>query len=304
MPSALLLLALLPALLAAGCGSDSSGREAGHGTVRPPHSTALVDASRPPYVTALAVDPGNGAILIATNRGLFRVPRGGGAPVAIRARAVAGRAAGPYGKKVSAFAFTAPDRLVGSGHPDGAGKLPGFLGTLKSSDGGRTWRAVSRVGFSDLHVVGVAGPEIYAFDTALGATIVSRDGGRRFSERQAPRGPALAMAADPADPNYLLAATATSLARSTDGGGRWTPLGDAQGAQLVWTSRGLVRTVADGTVSASSDRGASWRSIGHVPGAAAKLTAGADGALYAAMLDGAVETSRDGGRTWKEVPAR
>ena len=99
-------------------------------------------------------------------------------------------------------------------------------------------------------------------------------------------------------------ATATSLARSTDGGSRWSPLGDAQGAQLVWTSHGLVRTVADGTVSSSADRGDSWHSVGHVPGATAKLTAGAEGALYAAMLDGTIEVSRDGGRSWKEVPAR
>src|SRR4051794_5969959 len=152
MPSALLLLALLSALLATGCGSDSSAREVGHGTVQPAHPTALVNAARPPYVNALAVDPGSGAILLATNRGLFRIPRGG-APTRIRARAVAGRASGAYGMKVSAFAFTGPGRLIGSGHPDGAGRLPGFLGTLKSSDSGRTWHAVSRVGFSDLHVV-------------------------------------------------------------------------------------------------------------------------------------------------------
>jgi photosystem II stability/assembly factor-like uncharacterized protein len=295
----------LCALLAMGCGSSGlTATQASHGIGRPAHSTSLVDAAIPPYVKALAVDPARGSVLIATNRGLFRIPRGGGAPTPIHAHVSAGRRSGPYGRKVSSFAYTDSDRLVGSGHADGPGHLPAFLGFMVSRDGGETWRSVSRTGFSDLHVMAPVGSRIYAFDTVLGATIESRDGGRTFSERQSPSGPALALAADPAAPDYLLAATTVALARSTDGGRTWHPLGSADEAQLAWSRRGLVRTVADGTVSTSTDRGATWSQVGKLPGSAAKLVATDDGRLYAAMLDGAVEISVDGGRSWTEIAER
>jgi photosystem II stability/assembly factor-like uncharacterized protein len=290
-------------LIVAGCGSDDSGGsdQPVHGVGRPARSTTLVNAARPPYVNALAVDPGSGAILLATNRGLFTAPAGGGPARRIRARARAGRASGPYGLKVSAFAFTAPGRLVGSGHPDGGGGLPGFLGVLVSGDEGRTWRAIARVELSDLHVVEPAGRLVYAFDTVLGGTIVSADGGRTWRERRAPEGPALALAADPAGGGFLLGATATSIARSTDGGTSWEKIADVDGAQLEWTRRGLFRAVADGTVSTSDDRGVSWTRVGRLAGTPAKLTAGPGGSLYAAMLDGTVFVSRDDGRSWREL---
>ena len=79
-------------------------------------------------------------------------------------------------------------RLVGSGHPDEAGTLPEFLGVIVSDDGGRTWRVLSRLGQSDLHKIVLKHDRIYAIDAAIGALIVSRDGGRTFSEQFTPSG--------------------------------------------------------------------------------------------------------------------
>jgi photosystem II stability/assembly factor-like uncharacterized protein len=279
-------LGLLIALIATGCGSK---------TIR------VVDSSRGPHIAAFAVNPKDGSMLLATNRGLYAIHGSKATP--IRSEVKVKQETGRFGTNVSAFAFTGPDRLVGSGHPDSP-TLPGSLGLIESSDDGRSWSAVSRVGLSDLHVIKPQPGALVAFDTTLGATIVSRDGGKTWSERQTPASAVLDIAVDPSDPRYLIASTGKELSRSTDQGNTWKALGPAGRAELAWGGKGLFRADHDGTVLTSKDRGRSWSRVGKLDGSPGKLVETSDGNLYVALDDGSIQRSENGGREWKTVFAQ
>lgn len=295
----LLMTTLLPAGVT-GCGTAKSPR--GTGQLGLARSTRLVDAARPPYINGLAVNPADGSLLFATNRNLYRVSRDGRRLTTIHSQVIVKALTGPYGHKVSSFVFAGPNRLVGSGHPDGVGsRLPPFLGVIRSSDAGRHWKAVSRVGLSDLHVMNMTHRTIYAFDPVLNGVIVSTDRGATFAERSSPGGPVLDLAVDQRDANYLLASTPQGISRSTDQGRSWRALQSAASSRLAWTPKGLTRADADGSVKSSADRGVTWKETGRLAGTPAKLLGLADGTLYAALNDGTITVSRDGGRSWKTL---
>jgi hypothetical protein len=266
-------------------------------------STALqvVDAqSRPPYIDAFAVNPKDGSLLLATNKGLFHIDADGKKGRPLRSEVKVSNKGSAFGDKVSAFAFVGPNRLLGSGHPDDP-TVPGNLGLMQSSDGGASWKAVSRVGLSDLHVIKPQGGLVFAYDTVLGAAIVSSDSGKTFAERDAPAEPVTDLASDPQDPNYLLAASVNSLAVSTDQARSWKTLGPADQPQLAWGAHGLFRADAGGIVSTSKDRGRSWKQVGRLEGNPGKLVETPDGKLYVALDSGIVQISTDGGRNWKRL---
>ncbi|HEX5224436.1 MAG TPA: sialidase family protein [Solirubrobacteraceae bacterium] len=285
----------------AGCGSAAHETSA----TAPPSavkSTPLVDAGRPPYITALAVDPADRSLLLATNRGLYRIDAEGrhARPIAAQARAE-GRE-GPFGQRVSSLAFVGGRELLGSGHPNGtAGGLPPFLGVIESLDGGRRWSAIARAGMSDLHVLVASGAAVYGFDTVLGGVVASSDEGRSFAERLAPPGEALVldMAIDPHEHRHLLASTLTAIFSSPDGGNTWRRIAAGAEAHLAWMAPGLYRADADRSVQASTDGGATWRRVGSLPRTPGKLVELPDGTLYAALIDGSIVSSRDGGHSWK-----
>jgi photosystem II stability/assembly factor-like uncharacterized protein len=204
---------------------------------------------------------------------------------------------------MSSLAFLDAGHLLGSGHPNpGPSRLPAFLGLIESTDGGHSWTAVSRAGFSDLHVLLVVDASVYGYDTVLGGVVVSRNDGRTFAERSAPQDAVVVdMAVDPHAPRYLLASTPTAIFRSSDQGGSWHKLQAADESRLAWTSNGLFRADADGTVSMSSDRGLTWRRAGRLPGPPGKLVELPGGTLYAALDNGSVLTSHSGGRTWSTL---
>src|SRR5437588_12915872 len=96
--------------LLAGCGAST------HTTSTPAlpftaKSTRLVDGSRPPYITALAVDPSDRSLLLATNLGLYRINADGSHLQTIAAQARAGSASGSFGERVSSLAFLSPGEL-------------------------------------------------------------------------------------------------------------------------------------------------------------------------------------------------
>ena len=238
--------------------------------------------------------------MLATNDGLFGVSPDGTRARKIGGLLTVGRLAGTFGRKVSSLAFVGPDDLLASGHPDGIGsRLPGALGVLESVDGGYRWTSVSRLGFSDLHVLTVAGRAIYGYDTVLGGVIVSDSRGRAFTERSAPPALVFDLAVNPSDPRHLLAAGADTIYLSTDQGGRWRPLFRAPGAHLAWTAGGLVRADPDGQISKSVDGGQTWTGVGRLVGGPEKLVELDDGTLYVALRDGSVAVSSTGGRTWR-----
>ena len=282
---------LAPALTA--CGSDSTADGGGR-------SDRLVDfAKQPPYVNALEIEPKSKDFLLTTNRGFFRIGRDSG-----RVRPIQGRiSSGDKRATVGTFlelAVERPGRLIGSGHPDQEGMLPAFLGFIRSDDDGRTWRVVSRLGDADLHKIVLKHGRMYAFDAVLSALLVSRDGGRSFTEEFTPRGLIIDFEVDPADPRHVLASNAGELFRSKDTGASWRPIDRRPGIRLVWPAPDrLYRALKDGTVQTSADGGETWNPAGRVSGEPYKFKAVSTDELFLALSDGTIMHTTDGARTWK-----
>jgi hypothetical protein len=277
---------------AAGCGDSSSG-DAGR-------SDRLVDFSkRPPFVNSLERDEESGEFLLTTNRGFFRVNPEDDSVSRVRGRIEAG------GKTATVGTFLElnldPDgQLVGSGHPDQR-TLPQYLGYLRSDDGGRNWRVVSRLGDADLHKIVFKHDRLYAWDAVLSALIVSEDGGRSFVEHFTPRGLIIDFEVDPEDPGYVLAATDEILFRSEDEGESWRPLVQSEGSRLAWPEPDRLYLAAkDGTVSRSEDGGDTFDEVGRVDGEPYVLDAVTGTELYMALSDATILRSEDGGANWEE----
>jgi photosystem II stability/assembly factor-like uncharacterized protein len=284
-------LVLLAALCAAGCG-DSDGSARG--------SDRLVDFSkRPPFVNSLERDEHSGEFLLTTNRGFFRIDPEADSVRRVRGTIEAG------GKRATVGTFLElnldPDgQLVGSGHPDQR-TLPQYLGYLRSDDGGRRWRVVSRLGDADLHKIVFKHDRLYAWDAVLSALIISEDGGRSFAEHFTPRGLIIDFEVDPEDPAHVLAATDDTLFRSEDEGDSWRPLLQREGSRLAWPEPDrLVLATKDGTVSRSEDGGDTFDEIGRVDGEPYVIDAASGDELYMALSDGTILRSEDGGAEWEE----
>jgi hypothetical protein len=254
----------------------------------------VVDSTaEPPYVGSLEVDPADGSLLLATNRGLYRVRKGSMEPV--RARMGENDVA-----KGLAFRFTGPGEAIGSGHPGRQRSQYAILGLIRSADGGRTWQSVSRLGAADFHAIAVSGGTIAAAEGGTTMVLVSRDGGRTLEPRTAP----LALndlELHPSDPSRWAATADNGVHLSDDGGVSWRPSDPVGGARLAWPAGdALFRTDIDGRVSRSSDGGLTWEEVGRVDGETQALAAPDERTLYAADLDGVVRVSRDGGASWSE----
>jgi hypothetical protein len=256
-------------------------------------SAVVSSAADPPYVGALEVDPAGGAVLLATNRGLYRVREDQIKPMSSRL----GRSDVAKGL---AFRFTGPGEAVGSGHPGRGRSQWAVLGLVTTDDGARTWRSVSRLGAADFHAIAVSGDTLAAAPGGEATVLVSRDGGRNFETKTAP----LALEdleLDPSDPERWVGTAQTGVHLTTDGGETWRPADPAGGARLVWpASDALFRTDVDGRVSRSSDGGVTWEDVGRVDGETLALAAVDERTLYAADVEGVVRVSRDGGETWTE----
>jgi hypothetical protein len=250
-------------------------------------------AADPPFVGALEVDPADGTLLLATNRGLYRVREN--RFVSMRSRLGRSDVA-----KGLAFRFTGPGEAVGSGHPGRAQSDWAVLGLVRTEDGGRTWRSVSRLGAGDYHAIAVSGDTLAAAPGGEATVLVSQDGGQNFQPRTAP----LALAdleIDPADPDRWVGTAETGVHLTTDGGQTWRPADSAGGARIAWPATdALFRADLDGRVSRSSDGGVTWEDVGRVDGETHGLAAVDERTLYAADLEGVVRVSRDGGETWED----
>lgn len=284
------------ALALAGCGSDADSG-AGGGATR---SDRLVDfGKQPPYVNALDIEPASGDFLLTTNRGFFRIGRDSGRVRPIRGQISSADKRATVGTFLE-LAVEGPGRLVGSGHPDQEGMLPAFLGFIRSDDDGRTWRVISRLGDADLHKIVLKHDRMYAFDAVLSALLVSRDGGRTFTEEFTPRGLIIDFEVDPADPGHVVASNADELFRSNDSGASWRPIDRRQGIRLVWPAAAkLYRALKDGSVQTSADGGETWTSVSNVDGEPYKFKAVGPDELYLALSDGTIMHTTDGARTWE-----
>jgi photosystem II stability/assembly factor-like uncharacterized protein len=278
------------ALVVAGCGDDS-GDSAG---------SRFVDPDKPPLINSLEQDPDSDDLLLTTNRGFFRIEDGEATPV--RSEVSTPDGSSPVGKFLE-VAQSEDGALLGSGHPDEKKRVAGFLGLLRSEDGGRTWSAVSRYALADLHTIRTVNGVVYAYDVVLPAVIVSPDGGRSWEERTAPPGARVTdFVVDPSDPDQFLATSKRAIFRSTDGGQSWTTAAMANAARLEWPEPDTVyRTDEDGNVYESTNHAATWNLIGRIDGSPRALKAVGPDELYAALEDATILHSTDGGRNWEEV---
>lgn len=294
-----LLAAAAVAVLAAAAGG-CGGADAPPAAAK--RSSRLVDLSQqPPHVNALAIDPADGAFLLTTNKGFWRIDRASGAVRRVEGRITANGGSAPVGRFLD-FTVAGPGELLGSGHPDGGRGLPSFLGLIRSRDGGRTWTSVARLGDADLHKLILKHDRLYAFDAVLGAMLVSGDGGRTFREEFTPRGLITDFEVDPADPEVLLAATEDQLFRTDDGGAAWRPAATAPGIRVAWPAPGrLYRAEASGEVHRSADGGRTWEEAGTVPGAPAQFEAVSADELFLALEDGEIVHTTDAGASWTSV---
>jgi len=285
-------------LLIGGCGGGSDDRSSGGSPAK--RSDRLVDFSlQPPYVNALDVDPATGDFLLTTNRGFFRIDPEMGTVARVRGTVSAGEASAPVGTFLELLS-TGPGQLLGSGHPDAKGALPGFLGLLSSDDGGRSWRSVSRLGEADFHKLVARHERLYGFDAVLSAMLISSDGGTKWVEHFTPPGLVIDFEVSPDDPDTIVAATPERLVRSTDGAKRWRPIGEGEGIRLAWPAAdALYRALVDGTVERSRDGGETWTLVGEVPGEPYRFKARGPEELDLALSDGTIVGTSDGGETWK-----
>ena len=286
------LLALGCALAIAGCGAPEER----------PASTRLVKPGKPPLVNAFGIDPRDGSFLLSTNRGFFRISKDGERLARLTSTLEAREGTSRVGTFL-AFVPLGGAKLLGSGHPDEKGSgLPQFLGAIASDDGGKTWRDLSRMGIADLHVIRPIHDRIYAFDAVLGGMLISKDGGRQWTEKLGPRGLIVDFVVAPDDPDYLIATTENQTYRSEDQADTWRPLEPTPSPRFAWPEPdALFRAQKDGTFERSADRGERWERVGSLDGEPWRLHAVDARRIYAAMSDGAIMGTEDGGETWEAV---
>jgi hypothetical protein len=242
----------------------------------------------PIHIHALGVNPRDDALFVASHTGLYRIGRGEN-----RARRVSDQRQDTMG-----FTVAAPDRFLGSGHPDLRDGLPPRLGLIQSRDGGKRWTPISLLGKADFHVLRAHGPQIVAYDASSGRIFVSRDRGKRWRAHRF-EGPLVDLVIAPGQPRILLATSPAQLLLSRDRGRSWGSLVDTSGL-LAWPKRDRLYLLApDGQLWLSPDRGRRWRRLGEIGGHPAAFVTHADAGMYAALHDGIIKRSTDGGRSWQ-----
>lgn len=191
---------------------------------------------------------------------------------------------------------------------DGALAASVIYGVFTSADRGAAWRPAAALP-SSARVAGVAATGAIVYTSTDLGVFRSDDGG--VSWRIATPIIYSTVAVDPRDPNTLVAGTAPpfhpftsrgTISRSTDGGASW---------QIVWTGEvGSVVTgvatdgvraiaAATGGLLVSGDGGATWTPAASTPPGAITSVAIGD-ALYAAGDAGGF-ASDDGGATWHRI---
>ena len=290
-------LALLLALLAAGCGGDEPVQSSTP-TPNPTSEPAPQGSAANAFIGSLAVDPGDGTLMIGTGLGLFRLRSGAAEP-----ERVTGELSTPDGQGTLSsnlvVRYAEPGALLASGHPEG-GALPEYLGLISSADAGDTWEVVSELGKSDFHILQATGDHVVAARAEETDVLVSGDGGRTFEKRTPPAMP-LDVAFDPKDPQRMVVATEQGSFSSDDGGDSWRPRDPVRSDHLAWGAEGLYRSDPGGLVKASADGGATWKDRGNIGLTVNELAIDEEGALYAAIPGGEVKKSTDGGATWERL---
>jgi hypothetical protein len=297
-------LAILAVLVLTGCGGEDATETASTPTPNPtlpaePTATSEPGSAANAFIGSLAVDPGDGTLMIGTGLGLFRAE-----PGARKAKRVVGELTTPDGSgQLSSnlvVRYAGPGRLLGSGHPEG-GSLPENLGLIRSGDAGDTWEPVSELGDADFHLLQARGDHVVAVRAEEVDIQVSADGGGSFDARTPPDTP-LDVAFDPEDPKRMVVATQQGTFSSSDEGNSWRPRDPSPSEQLAWAAPdALYRSDPGGQIKVSVDGGATWKDRGNVGLSVNELVADDEGNLYASVPGGEIHRSTDAGATWKLV---
>jgi hypothetical protein len=233
------------------------------------------------------VNPGDGAVFIATHTGLFRLARGATKPTRV----------GEGRQDTMGFTVVGPNRFLGSGHPDLRDRRPPLLGLIESRDSGRNWRSISLRGNADFHVLRVRGRQVVGYDSSGYRVMVSSDGGKSWNARRFD-GPLYDLVIGPGQPRLLLASTAAQLILSRDGGRRWGAVAETTGL-LAWPRRDRLYLMAsDGRLWRSPNLGRRWKAGGRIGGRPAAFAVSGK-RMYAALHDGEIKTSNNGGASWR-----
>ncbi len=121
--TAILPFTALVVLFAVGCGGAVAE------SVPEPSNDMPLEVQDPPvHVHGLDYDESTGTVYVATHRGLFEL-----ISTATKARRI-----GDSRQDTMGFTVVAPERFLGSGHPDARARLPSHLGLIASRDRGRT----------------------------------------------------------------------------------------------------------------------------------------------------------------------
>lgn len=278
--AALAAAALLLTLSACTPGSTTNAPAAG--------STSSAAASGPPssHVHGLSVNRETDQVLLATHEGLFDVTKSPATQI---------------GDTNDLMGFTAgaeQDVFYASGHPGPGSDLPNPMGLLKSVDGGKTWKQLSRQGESDFHALTAVKSGIVAYD----GTLQTSPDGKTWSVATAGFVPAV-LAGTP-EGDTVLATTEEGLQRSTDGGKTWQLNTTAPIIQFAAFASGTeaLGIEPDGSVHYSTDAGTTWSRAGRIEGQVQAIAAveGAAGKpwLWASTTAGLV-VSTDGGATFR-----
>jgi hypothetical protein len=294
-------LAILAVLALAGCGGDEGGQAEAPAETPNPTAEAEPGGAANAFIGSLAVDPGDGTLMMGTGLGLFRAEKDAATAEPVTGELTTPDGAGPVSSNL-VVRYAAPGELLGSGHPEGGGSpLPEDLGLIRSADAGDSWKPVSAFGEADFHIIQARGDHVVAVRAEEVDIEISSDGGRSFERRTPPEMP-VDVAFDPEDPARMLVATAQGTFGSSDGGGSWRARDPTPSEQLAWAAPDAVyRADPGGAIKVSADAGETWKDRGTVGLPVNELAADEDGALYASVPGGEVRRSTDGGATWKPL---
>ncbi|CAO3403947.1 hypothetical protein [Azospirillum palustre] len=264
--------------------------------VGPAHATETVKLAELSHLHGIAVDPGDPSRLyLASHHGVWLTnPDGTATRVSDNRHDYMGFTPNP----------AQPGAFFASGHPETGGNL----GVLVSTDGAKTWKAVSKGvnGPVDFHSMDASPADPNVLYGHYGSVQVSRDAGKSWEVTGKPPADMFDLAASAKDANTVYAATRTGLMVSRDAGKTW------QAAYMVARPATMVTTTRDGTAYAfqvgtgllkTTEPSPAWQPVSNGFGDAVLLHLAVDPTnpqrLYAVTDKSAILASQDGGKTWK-----